>query len=262
MQRLTFFQVDAFANTLFKGNPAAVVPLDYWLDDAVLQSIAEENNLAETVFFVPQGNTYHIRWFTPELEMDLCGHATLAAAHVIFQHLHHPQSFIDFSSVSGPLQVTRTGEWLTLDFPSRPPQPADPPAQLLEGIGGDPVATYLSRDYLLVFPSESAVRAIQPDPSILQHLDLGTGGIIVTARGDQADFVSRFFTPGASVFEDPVTGSAHCTLIPFWANQLGKTTLNAQQVSKRGGELKCELLGDRVAISGQAITFLEGTILL
>lgn len=261
--QLNLYQVDAFATSLFKGNPAAVVPLERWLDDALLLAIAEENNLAETVFFVPEvGGTYHIRWFTPEIEMDLCGHATLATAHVLYQHLGHSEPEVVFSSKSGPLKVSRAGQVLTLDFPAWPPQPALAPSAVLAGIGANPLEVYQSRDYLLVFASEAEVRAIRPNQTILNPLNLGTGGIIVTAPGDSVDFVSRFFTPGASVFEDPVTGSAHCTLAPFWAKKLGKTDLQALQVSKRGGELYCQLRGDRVKISGQAITYLEGKIFL
>ncbi len=261
--QLKLYQVDAFATSLFKGNPAAVVPLEHWLADALLLAIAEENNLAETVFFVPQADgTYHIRWFTPEIEMDLCGHATLAAAHVLYQHLGHSEPEVVFSSKSGLLKVSRAGQVLTLDFPAWPPQPTSAPSAVVAGIGADPLEVYQSRDYLLVFASEAEVRAIQPNQAILNSLDLGTGGIIVTAPGDSVDFVSRFFTPGASVFEDPVTGSAHCTLTPFWAKKLGKTDLLALQVSKRGGELHCQLRGDRIEISGQAITYLEGKIFL
>lgn len=263
--QLPIYQVDAFANAIFRGNPAAIVPLAAWLPDSLLQDIAAENNLAETAYYVPDGEDYHIRWFTPELEMDLCGHATLAAAHVLWEHYGFAGEALTFRSASGPLRVSKNGPWLTLDFPSRPPQPAAAPLGLLAAIGGKPVQVLNARDFVLVYDSPAEVLALNPDPAALQHFDLGTGGIIATAAGDGSegvDFVSRFFTPGASVFEDPVTGSAHCSLIPYWAAQLGKTELTARQVSPRGGELRCRLRGERVDISGRAITYLQGHIQL
>lgn len=260
--QLPIYQVDAFASEIFRGNPAAVVPLTEWLPDALMLAIAAENNLAETAFCIPTQEGYHIRWFTPELEMDLCGHATLAAAHVLWAHSGYTGQTLIFRSASGPLRVSKDGAWLTLDFPSRPPRPAAAPADLLAAIGGRPAQVLLARDYLLVYDTAAEVLALNPDPAAFQHFDLGTGGIIATAAGDDVDFVSRFFTPGASVFEDPVTGSAHCSLIPYWAKRLGKTELCARQVSPRGGELRCRLRDGRVDISGRAITYLQGLIYL
>lgn len=258
--RLPIYHVDAFTDQVFHGNPAAVVPLERWLAPEVLQQIALENSLAETAFFVPAADGYHLRWFTPELEMDLCGHATLATAHVLFQHLGNRQNPLRFHSQSGDLLVSQADGWLTLDFPARPAQPATAPDLILAALKQPPQAVYLARDYLLIYASEAAVRALAPDAGLLSTLDLGTGGIIVSAPGDNVDFVSRFFTPGASIFEDPVTGSAHCTLIPYWAQRLGKVELEARQVSGRSGRLRCQDCGGRVLISGQAVTYLEGTI--
>ena len=260
MNTIAMYQVDAFTDEVFKGNPAAVCPLESWLDDEILLNIARENNLAETAFFVRDGQEFHLRWFTPEIEMDLCGHATLASAHVIFNHMDYANDIITFNSASGKLVVSRNAALLTLNFPSRPPQPIDLPKIVEDGIGRKPVETLKARDYVLVYESERHVLEIAPDQSLLNTINLDPGGIIVTAQGEEVDFVSRFFTPGASVFEDPVTGSAHCSLIPFWSARLGKTKLKARQVSDRVGELDCQHLGERVLISGKAVTFLEGKI--
>jgi len=260
---IQIFQIDAFTDTLFGGNPAAVCPLDYWLDDAALQNIAIENNLAETAFFVPlQNNHFYIRWFTPEFEMDLCGHATLATAFVIFEHLGYEHSEIVFDSQSGLLKVKKVGAYLELDFPSRPPQKADLPKTISDGLNMQPIEVWKARDYLLVYDSEEDIKNIVPNLAIINQLNMDPGGIIVTARGDaeDVDFVSRFFTPQATVFEDPVTGSAHCTLVPFWAERLHKTKFRALQLSKRGGELLCELQHERVLIRGKAVTYLKGSI--
>ncbi|MCB0429470.1 MAG: PhzF family phenazine biosynthesis protein [Flavobacteriales bacterium] len=259
MNTLSIYQVDAFTSHVFGGNPAAVVPLQTWLPDATMQAIAMENNLAETVFFVKEGESFRIRWFTPAREVDLCGHATLAAAHVLFRHLSHSGSELCFSSASGILKVIREGEQLSLDFPSRPPEAVDvPPQALTDALGLAPMAILKSRDYLVVYPSESDVRSICPDFRLLQSVD--SLGIIITAPGDKVDFVSRFFAPAAGIDEDPVTGSAHCTLIPYWAQRLGRNSLQALQLSARGGALSCVLQGDRVLISGRAVTYLEGRI--
>lgn len=260
--QLPLYQVDAFASSIFRGNPAAVVPLSDWLDADTMQRIAAENNLAETVFFVPLTQGFHIRWFTPEVEMDLCGHATLASAHVLYEHLGYTAPEVTFESASGPLRVSRQAGWLTLDFPSRPPVPSSAPDQVLKGIGGRPSQVLQARDFFLVYDSLEEILDLRPNPLSLPQVASGVGGIIVTAPGEDVDFVSRFFTPGASVFEDPVTGSAHCSLIPYWAHRLGKTQLTARQVSARGGELRCALHGDRVDISGQAVTYLHGQIYL
>jgi PhzF family phenazine biosynthesis protein len=253
---IPYYQVDAFTDRLFSGNPAGVCLLTDWLPDAVLQSIAAENNLAETAFVVPRGSHFDLRWFTPVMEMDLCGHATLAPAHVIFRHLGYRGAEVRFETRSGLLTVTRKDEILTLDFPSRPAAACEPPADLIQGLGVTPVFTAKARDYLAVLPSEQAVRDLRPDLAALERVDCL--GIIVTAPGEQGDFVSRFFAPRAGVPEDPVTGSAHCTLIPYWAERLGKTRLHAWQVSQRGGELFCEDRGERVGIGGHAVTYSSG----
>ncbi|MVN91054.1 PhzF family phenazine biosynthesis protein [Mucilaginibacter aquatilis] len=258
--KIPIYQVDAFTSDLFGGNPAAVCPLQDWLPEATMQNIAAENNLAETAFFVKTQNGYHLRWFTPELEIDLCGHATLAAAHVIFTELNYTGSLIHFETEkAGILTVSKNGERYTLDFPSRPPHPAEMPDGLLEGVNGKiPKAVLRSRDYFLVYENEQDIVDMKPNHIALAKVD--TIGVIVTAPGKDADFVSRFFAPGAGVPEDPVTGSAHCNLIPYWAERLDKTELHAYQLSARKGELWCELKGDRVLMSGNAVTYLKGDI--
>jgi PhzF family phenazine biosynthesis protein len=257
---LTMYQVDAFASRVFTGNPAAVVPLVEWLPEEVMQSIAMENNLAETAYFVKQGEDYGLKWFTPEREIDLCGHATLASAYVVMEILEPGRTRVVFHTRSGALTVTREGEVFSMDFPARPPEVVDAAAGLVEALGGAPQAVMAARDYMVVYGSEAEVLALKPDMLALSGLD--RFGIIVTAPGaaEGVDFVSRFFAPAAGVPEDPVTGSAHCTLIPYWAERLGKTRLAARQVSARGGELDCELKGDRVRIAGQAVLYLRGTI--
>jgi PhzF family phenazine biosynthesis protein len=258
--QIPIYHVDAFTDEIFAGNPAAVCPLESWLPDDVLQKIAMENALSETAFFVPIECGYHIRWFTAEVEVDLCGHATLASAHVITRHLHPSLQMVSFQSQSGELIVGVEGDLLTLNFPSRPPEPCNAPGIILEAIPVQPVEVWKARDYMLVYEDEETVRNMQPNQSLLNQPDLNLSWIIVTAPGEQVDFVSRFFCPGASIFEDPVTGSAHCTLIPYWSERLGKTSLLARQVSARGGTLRCQNLGERVLISGQAVTYLEGRI--
>ncbi len=255
---LSIFQVDAFSSHVFRGNPAAIVPLDRWLPDETLQSIAAENNLAETAYFVPNGSRYHLRWFTPGCEVDLCGHATLASAYVLFRYLNQQGETIAFDTKSGELTVTRSGDLLTMDFPSRPPAPFRPDPALVPAIGGKPVDVLTARDVVLVYSTEAEVLALTPDMNAL--IKLPHFGFIVTAPGTQSDFVSRFFAPAKGVPEDPVTGSAHSTLIPYWAKRLGKTELLARQVSKRTGELHCKLVGDRVKIAGYAAPYLRGTI--
>jgi PhzF family phenazine biosynthesis protein len=225
-----------------------------------MQKIAMENCVAETAFFIPHGPGFHIRWFTPEFEIDLCGHATLATAHVLIRHLNHKNPKIKFQSKSGELFVTAEGDLLTLDFPSRMPFPVEAPQIILDGIKEKPLEVLKSRDYFLVYEDEEQIRRIQPDVGLLNQINIDPGGIIVTAPGRDVDFVSRFFTPQASVFEDPVTGSAHCSLIPYWAQKLQNDTLTALQISPRVGKLFCKQAGDRVLISGKAITYLEGLI--
>jgi len=257
-KRLPLFQIDAFISQLFGGNPAAVMPLDAWLPDPLMQAIAAENNLSETAFFVREIEGYGLRWFTPALEVELCGHATLATAHLIFSRLEPDATRLRFSTRSGWLEVIRRGELLELDFPARPPGPCDVPPELARALGCTPTEVLAARDYLVVLEDEAAVRSLDPDMTELSRLD--RSAVIVTAPGRTCDFVSRFFAPAKGVPEDPVTGSSHCTLIPFWAERLGKTRLLARQVSARGGELQCELRGDRVGMAGRAVLYLEGFI--
>lgn len=255
---LPLYQVDAFAAKPFSGNPAAVVPLEQWLPDALLQDIARENNLSETAYFTKQGNDYHIRWFTPGGEINLCGHATLASAYVLFRELGYTGTEIRFDSASGPLRVTREDPRLTLDFPAWAPQrlPDYPPA-LTRALNREIVAVYQHRDLLVELEDEEAVRGVHPDFGILRELEQC---VIVTARGRDCDFVSRFFAPHLDINEDPVTGSAHTQLIPYWGEKLGKNQLYAKQLSRRGGDLWCTWVGDRVRIGGECAFFLKGTI--
>ena len=257
---IPIYQVDAFTDKLFGGNPAAVCPLEDWLDPAIMQQIAAENNLSETAFFTKKEKLFELRWFTPKIEVDLCGHATLASAHVIFNHLDFDEEQITFSSVSGELGVARANNRLILDFPASPPSPADTHEELIQGLGMRPKEVHKSRDYLALFESEADILSLKPNFDILGKLDCL--GIIVTAKGKNSDFVSRFFAPAAGINEDPVTGSAHTTLIPFWAERLKKNVLHAFQLSERKGELFCELAGSRVKIGGHAVTFFIGEITL
>lgn len=256
---LTIYQVDAFTKEVFKGNPAAVCPLEEWLEADLMQRIALENNLSETAFFVKKDDVYEIRWFTPTFEIDLCGHASLASAFVIFDILKAETETVKFHShKSGALSVEKRGDVFTLDFPSRPVSPAEMPEGLIEAIGKEPKEVFKARDYFLVYETEREIAEIKPNFSRLSEID--AHGFIVTAKGNSADFVSRFFAPEVGVFEDPVTGSSHCNLIPFWSERLGKTKLFARQISSRGGELFCELKGDRVKIGGNAVLYLKGEI--
>ncbi len=259
---LPIYQVDAFTEAVFAGNPAAVCPLDKWLPDTTMQAIALENNLAETAFFVPDGEgdgqRFSLRWFTPVCEVDLCGHATLGSAYVLFNELNVPGEIVRFATKSGELTVRRDGARLVMDFPSRPPSKVDPDPILASALGGHPTEILAARDYLVRYNSADEVRALTPDMEALKKID--RFAVIATAPGTDCDFISRFFAPAKGVPEDPVTGSAHCTLIPYWAGQLGKNTLHARQVSLRGGELFCKLAGDRVEIAGQAALFLKGQI--
>jgi predicted PhzF superfamily epimerase YddE/YHI9 len=254
--KIPLYQVDAFASKPFTGNPAAICPLETWLPDEVMQSIAMENNLAETAFFVPSGDAYHLRWFTPAVEVDLCGHATLASAWVLWERLGYTQQQIAFDTRSGRLNVSRDGDLLALDFPSRPAGPCDVHPGLKAALGGSPVEVLAARDYLVVYASEEEVRNLRPNLNGL--MDVDRFAVIVTAKGDEADFVSRFFAPAQGVPEDPVTGSAHCTLIPYWSAKLDKKQLRAKQISPRGGDLFCEDRGERVRIAGHGVIVLEG----
>jgi len=259
--RIPIYQVDAFTNKVFGGNPAAVCPLENWLPDEVLQKIAMENSLAETAFFISANDGFEIRWFTPEIEMDLCGHATLATGHVIIRHLNSDLKTIKFHSRSGVLMVTVDKDLLTLDFPTRKPEPStDIPQIILDAIKVKPLEILKARDYVLVYEDEETIHNIRPDQGIMNQINIDPGGVVVTAPGREVDFVSRFFTPQASIFEDPVTGSAHCSLIPYWSEKLGKDSLLALQISPRIGKLSCKNAGERVLISGEAVTYMEGYI--
>jgi PhzF family phenazine biosynthesis protein len=255
---ITLYQIDAFATKPFEGNPAAVCPLDAWLHDEVMQSIAEENNLSETAFFVPNGNGYHIRWFTPASEVDLCGHATLAAAYVLFNILGYNKNKIEFDSESGMLAVANDNEFLILDFPAQPPVSCDIPEEIVKAFGIAPIECLRSKDYVVVFERELDVESANPDFGELKKLDLR--GVIITSKSKKYDFVVRFFAPKYGINEDPVTGSAYTQLMPYWSERLGSTKLHAKQVSSRGGELFCELQENRVNIAGKAVKYLEGKI--
>jgi PhzF family phenazine biosynthesis protein len=255
---ILLYQVDAFTGHVFGGNPAAVCPLDSWIDDDLMQKIAEENNLSETAFFVRRGQGYDIRWFTPKIEIDLAGHPTLAAAYVIFHYCNHVDKRIAFSSKSGELVVTMEGDLIKMNFPAMEAMRAAENDLVNRALGKKPSELYRTRDYLAVFDSEDEILSIQPDFELLKKLDCL--GIIISAAGSKSDFVSRFFAPAAGINEDPVTGSAHSTLVPYWARRLIKDSLHAYQLSKRGGELFCQYLGHRVMISGRAVPYLKGTI--
>jgi PhzF family phenazine biosynthesis protein len=256
--KLPLYQIDAFTTRRFGGNPAAVCPLPAWLDDGLMLAIAAENNLSETAFFVPEGKDFRIRWFTPATEMDLCGHATLASAFVVFRYLDPDRRTVTFQSRSGLLSVTREGDELAMALPRRDPSPCAAPAELAAALGRAVDEVLAARDYLVVLAHEEEVRVLRPDLARVAALD--RHAVIVTAPGSDCDFVSRFFAPQVGVPEDPVTGSAHCTLVPFWAGRLGKTHLRARQLSARGGELRCELRPTEVVIAGGAVPYLVGTI--
>jgi len=255
---LKLYQVDAFTRKLFGGNPAAVCPLETWLEASIMQNIAAENNLAETAFFVKEELGYRIRWFTPTSEVDLCGHATLASAYVLFSKLDYAEDKIVFASKSGELIVEKEGELLSLNFPARNPKTIEADKLLLNALPIAPKEILFDKTTICVFDTEEQIRSIQP--KIKEFLKIQTHGVIITAPGEDVDFVSRFFAPDVGIDEDPVTGYAHTLLIPYWANRLKKNKLHALQVSKRGGELFCENLNGRVKISGTGILYLEGTI--
>lgn len=258
---MTLYQIDAFTKKIFGGNPAAVCPLDAWIPVALMQNIAIENNLAETAFFVQKEGVYEIRWFMPSGEINLCGHATLASAFVIFNYLNHPTDEIIFSSESGELRASRAeGGLITLNFPAWKPVPVDIPSEIFEAFEQKPIAAFSSRDLMLIFKNEQEILALNPDLSKIKHLPYL--GINCTAKGDDVDFVSRVFDANDPISEDPVTGSAHCGFVPYWAKQLGKTILHAKQLSARRGELFCELKCNRVFISGYAVAYMKAEISL
>jgi PhzF family phenazine biosynthesis protein len=256
--KLPLYQIDAFTSRMFGGNPAAVVLLDSWLPEAVLKNIAAENNLAETAFVLLHGKALPLRWFTPAVEVDLCGHATLAAAHVLFRYAFPDAKSLSFSTRSGELTVTRDGDLLSMDFPSRPGKRVEVIEAVVSALGIRPQELYEARDLLAILESESQIRDFQPDFARLASLD--TFAITISAPGEAADYVYRFFAPRQGIPEDPVTGSANCTLVPYWAARLGRLELVAKQLSARGGDLRCALRGDRVVIAGQAVEYLRGEI--
>ncbi len=260
--KLDIYQVDAFTSDIFNGNPACVVPLDKWISDEILLKIAQENAVAETAFYVKNNDKYHLRWFTPEIEMDLCGHATLATAHVIYSILGLKKEKIVFETLSGDLIVKIKDHLYVMNFPSRMPLPKKLPKNIYDSLNIKPLEVYKARDYLLLFNSERDVKNIKINNELFNKKNLGTGGVICTSRSNNHDFVSRVFFPQASILEDPVTGSAHCSLVPFWSDRLGKNELTARQISSRGGNLKCFNRDNRIEICGDAKTYLIGQIFI
>ncbi|NQV02526.1 MAG: PhzF family phenazine biosynthesis protein [Bacteroidia bacterium] len=255
------YQVDAFTDHLFGGNPAAVVPLESWLPDEVMQHIAAENNLVETAFFVKEPEGYHIRWFTPLDEVDLCGHATLATAHVLYNHLNYPGDLLEFQSRSGILRVKKEGELLTLDFPADTMEQIDITADLTDVFGQAPILAFKGNtDFMLIFSNQKEIEEMKPNMNKLMQIE--ARGVIITAPGREVDFVSRFFAPQIGITEDPVTGSAHTSLTPYWSKELNKTVMKAMQLSERKGDLDVKLVGNRVEISGKAVTYLKGEIFI
>ena len=257
--RYPIYQINAFSDQSFGGNSACVVPLTAWLPDEVMLAIAKQNAVAETAFFIEQGTSVALRWFTPDHEIDLCGHATLATAHCLIEHRNYTTQPIHFTTQSGSLYVSVQQGRYQLDMPSRPGTVSSLPKVIAQALSIQPQTVYKARDYLLVYNNQSEIEALEIDRPVFDQINLSTGGVIVTAPGDKHDFVSRFFTPQATILEDPVTGSAHCTLVPYWAKQLRKTSLRACQCSARRGELWCEDQDERILVSGLARTFSAGT---
>jgi len=260
MTAIPLYQLDAFTDRAFGGNPAAVCPLESWLADDVMQAIAFENNLSETAFYVPEGDGFRLRWFTPKSEVPLCGHATLATASLILEKLDTAREEVVFETLSGPLAVKRDGDILAMDFPALPPTDVPMPDGLVDALGKAPVRFLRAVKNMAVFETEADVLAVTPDFDYIAGME--GAGLIVTAPGDASDCASRYFAPHVGINEDPVTGSAHCTIVPYWASELGKTEIHARQVSERGGDLYCRMAGDRVVIGGHARLVLEGTFLL
>jgi PhzF family phenazine biosynthesis protein len=258
--KLTMYQVDAFADRVFRGNPAAVCPLDSWLPDETLQSIAEENNLAETAFFVPEGSSFRLRWFTPVAEVDLCGHATLASADVLYRQMGYAKGQITFETRSGQLLVTRQDAEYRMNFPASMPEICEAPPLLIEALGATPALVLKAFDYIAIYDSKDQIANLKPD--FFKMNSLALRGVVVSAPGDEEDFVSRFFAPKLGVQEDPVTGSAHCELAPYWATRVGRSALKAQQLSARGGSVGCEVIADRVILSGTTAHYMTAEIFL
>ena len=253
--KLDIYQINAFTKSTFGGNPACVIPLKNWLPEKTLLKIAKENAVAETAFFIDKGNKIHLRWFTPEIEMDLCGHATLATAHCLKSILNFPNNKITFETLSGDLTVSKKNDLYHLNLPSRIPRLSELPELIKKSLNIQPKEVYISRDYLLIYNNEQEIENIKINKQIFDQINLDPGGVIVTSKGDNCDFSSRYFTPQASILEDPVTGSAHCSLIPFWSSRLNKKELLAMQISERQGKLFCKDKGDRVIVSGHAKTY-------
>jgi PhzF family phenazine biosynthesis protein len=257
---LTVYQINAFSNRLKEGNPACVIPLETWLPAEIMLAIAKKNGLPETAFFIKNENTIQLRWFTPDIEMDLCGHATLATAHCLQTHLGYSQKNMAFETQSGLIDVNFSNGFYHMDLPAREGKLATLPQNIYKALSMAPKEVYKSRDYLLVYDNQSEIEKIKVNRKIFDLINMDPGGVIVTAPGNKVDFVSRFFTPQASILEDPVTGSAHCTLIPYWSERLQKKEMSAKQLSKRGGALRCVNNGERVIVSGAAITCLKSTL--
>ena len=256
--KYNIYQVDAFTNQVFSGNPACVIPLKKWMSDDILLKLSQENAVSETAFFIDNGDDINLRWFTPDQEIDLCGHATLATAHVLKSILKYPLNDIYFNTMSGKLKVTCKDNFYYLNFPSRKPRSVLLPKEIEQSLNIQPKEVFKSRDYMLVYESQKEIENIKINRHFFDQINLGHGGVIVTAKGDKVDFVSRYFTPQATILEDSVTGSAHCTLIPFWSSRLLKKELEALQISDRGGRLNCVDMLDRVIIGGEAKVFSIG----
>ena len=257
---LQIFQIDAFTSEIFKGNPACVMPLDNWLPDDTLLKIAKENNVSETAFFIKKEDHFYLRWFTPEIEMDLCGHATLATAYCLRNHLNYKKDSVKFDSMSGELVVKFNADYMQMDFPHRKPVKSDLPQNILDSLSIKPIEILKSRDYVLVYDNEDQIKNIKIDKELFDRKNIDPGGVVITSIGTKSDFVSRYFVPQCSFFEDPVTGSTHCSLVPYWSEKLNKKKLKSIQLSERGGEMICEDVLNRVLINGKAVTYSEGHV--
>ena len=257
---LQIFQIDAFTSEIFKGNPACVMPLDNWLPDDTLLKIAKENNVSETAYFTKKEDHFYLRWFTPEIEMDLCGHATLATAYCLRNHLNYKKDSVKFDSMSGELVVKFNADYMQMDFPHRKPLKSDLPQNILDSLSIKPIEILKSRDYVLVYDNEDQIKNIKIDKELFDKKNIDPGGVVITSVGTKSDFVSRYFVPQCSFFEDPVTGSTHCSLVPYWSEKLNKKKLKSIQLSERGGEMICKDVLNRVLINGKAVTYSEGHV--
>ena len=257
---LQIFQIDAFTSEIFKGNPACVMPLDNWLPDDTLLKIAKENNVSETAYFIKKEDHFYLRWFTPEIEMDLCGHATLATAYCLRNHLNYKKDSVKFDSMSGELVVKFNADYMQMDFPHRNPSKSDLPQNILDSLSIKPIEILKSRDYVLIYENEDQIKNIKIDKELFDKKNIDPGGVVITSVGTKSDFVSRYFVPQCSFFEDPVTGSTHCSLVPYWSEKLKKKKLKSIQLSERGGEMICEDVLNRVLINGKAVTYSVGHV--